>query len=104
MEEQFPSSTTRATRNSRVVNFVRTDGPLNSLHCHCQVFTFSGRVCVYERGNVPCRPVYGAISKGLSYDIHHDIRDSCWEHCFCEYCRINYLNVTDGSPTADIVG
>lgn len=104
MEEQSPPSTTRATRNSRVVNFVRTDGPLNSLHCHCQVFTFSGRVCVYERGNVPCRPVYGAISKGLSYDIHHDIRDSCWEHCFCEYCRINYLNVADGSPTADIVG
>lgn len=88
MEEQFPSSTTKATRNSRVVRFVRTNVPLDSLHCHYQVFNFSGRVCVHERGNVPCRPVYGALSKGLSYDIRHDVRDSCWEHCFCEYCQI----------------
>jgi hypothetical protein len=88
MEEQFLSSTTKATRKSRVVRFARTNVPLNPLHCHCQVFNFSGRVCVHECGNVPCRPVYGALSKGLSYDIRHDIRDSGWEPCFCEYCQI----------------
>jgi hypothetical protein len=88
MEEQFPSSTTKAARSPRVVRLVRTNVPLNSHHCKYQVFNFPGRVCVHERGNVPRRPVYGALSKGLSYDICHDIRDSCWEHCFCEYCQI----------------
>jgi hypothetical protein len=70
-----------------MVRFIGTSCPLGLTCRHDQVFTFSGGIRIHKLGNVACRPVYGALSKSISYDFRHDIPDFCRKHRFCEYCQ-----------------